>query len=231
MGERKIRSNQFRRPLGKNADTAEESQQALACSSSSAVVPPSTSTPQKNTAIKPKEISRHTSPQTILDTFKSKDLTPADWNRMADQVLERGVQRAAEDILTSTDATVDEDDYINPPGFSDESGEGETSVRRSGRSKKGANRYGDPIKHSVKFISSQNDIMDLNKAALEAYCIKLAKFKPDTKNSIETKFGLLEKHLFGRKLGSQALDINRSWNAEWRVLLQFGEEHDEKDGK
>ena len=137
---------------------------------------------------------------------------------MADQVLERGVQRAAEDILTFTDATVDEDDYINPPGISDESGEGETSVRRSGRSKKGPSRYGDPIKHSVKLISSQNDIMDLNKAALEAYRIKLAKFKPDTKNSIESKFGLLEKHLFKRKFGSQALDINRSWNATGNVV-------------
>ena len=41
---------------------------------------------------------------------------------MVDQVLERGVQPAAEKILTSRDAAVDDKDYINPPGLSDESG-------------------------------------------------------------------------------------------------------------
>ena len=67
---------------------------------------------------------------------------------MADFVLKRGEQRAAEEILTSRDAAVDENDHINPPWFSDESREGETSVRRSGRTTKGPSRYGDPIKHS-----------------------------------------------------------------------------------
>ena len=60
------------------ATAAEENQPSPACSSSSAVVPLSTSSPQNNTIAKPKEISRHTSPETILDTFNSKDLTPAD---------------------------------------------------------------------------------------------------------------------------------------------------------
>ena len=137
------------------ATAAEENQSSPVCSSSSAVVPPSTSTPQNNTTAKPKEISRHSSPETILETFNSKDLTPADWNRMADQVLDRGVQRAAEEILKPKDATGEDEDSNNPPGFSDESEEGETSVRRSGRSKKGPSRYGDPITHSVKLISSQ----------------------------------------------------------------------------
>ena len=150
---------------------------------------------------------------------------------MADQVLERGVQRAAEDILKPKDATGEDEDSNNPPGFSDESEEVETSVRRKGRSKKGPSRYGDPVKHSVKLISSQNDILDLNRAALEAYRIKLATFKPDAKNLIQTKFGLLEKHLFRRKFASEALEINRSWNAEWRVPLQFNEEQKEKEGK
>ena len=86
-----------------------------------------------------------------------------------------------------------------------------------------------PPRDSRVRLSGMNH--DLNKAALESYRIKLATFKPDTKNSVESKFGLLEKHLLKRKLGSEALDINRSWNAEWRVPLQFGEEHDEKDGK
>ena len=142
-------------------------------------------------------------------------------------MLERGVQRTAADKLHSKETAGDDEDSNNPPGFSDESEEGETSVRRSGRSKKGPSRYGDPIKHSVKSISYHNDLLDLNQAALEAYRIKLATFKPDSTNSVETKFGLLEKHLFRRKFGSEALDINRSWNAEWRVPLQF----EEKEGK
>ena len=146
-------------------------------------------------------------------------------------MLEGGVQRTAADILNSKETAGDDEDFNNPPGFSDESEEGETSVRRSGRSKKGPSRYGDPIKHSVKSISFQSDLLDLNQAALEAYRNKLATFKPDSTNSVETKFGLLEKHLFRRKFGSEALDINRSWNAEWRVPLQFEEEHEEKEGK
>ena len=137
------------------AAAAEENQPSPVCSSRSAVVPPSTSTPQNNTTAKPKEISRHSSPETILETLNRKDLTPAGWNRMADQVLERGVQGAAEEIPKPKDATGEDEDSNNPPGFSDESEEGETSVRRSGRSKKGPSRYGDPIKHSVKLISSQ----------------------------------------------------------------------------
>ena len=120
---------------------------------------------------------------------------------------------------------------MNPPGFSDESEVEETSVSKSGRAKKGPTRYGNPIKHSVKSISYQNNLLDLKQAALEAYRIKLANFKPGASNSVETKFGLLEKHLFRRKFGSEALDITRSWNAEWRIPLQLEEEHKERDGK
>ena len=79
------------------------------------------------------------------------------------------------------------------------------------------------------YLNPKNhDILDLNKAALEAYRMKLATFKPDAKNSIESNFGILEKHLFRRKFGSEALDVNRSWNAEWRVPLHFDEEYEEK---
>ena len=169
----------------KTANAAEGQQEDIAFSPSPAVVPPSKSTPQKKTSKKSKGISRHRSPEIILDTLNSKDLTPADWDKMADLVLKRGVQQAAEETLTSRDAAVEDNDYINPPGFSDESREGETSVRRSGRTTKGPSRYRDPTKHSVKLISSEEDIMDLNKAGLEAYRNKLATFKPDTKNSID----------------------------------------------
>ena len=79
------------------ATAVEEEPQA--CSSNSAGAPKSTSTPHN--AKNRKEISRNRSPETILDTFNSKDLTAADWNRLADQGLERGVQRTAADILHS----------------------------------------------------------------------------------------------------------------------------------
>ena len=209
-------------PQNKSAATAAEAKElqaeTQACSSNQGGVPKSTSTLHSSTRNK-KEISRNTSPETISDTFNSKDLSAADWNRLADQVLERGVQRRAADILQSKEDVKDEEESNNPPVFSDESEVEETSVRKSGRSKKGPTRYGNPIKHSVKSISYHNDILDLNQAALEAYRIKLANFKPDVLNSVETKFGLLEKHLFRSKFGSEALDINRSWNAEWRIPL------------
>ena len=203
----------------KCAATAVE-EEPQACSSNSAGAPKSTSTPHISTKSR-KKISRNTSLNTILDTFNSKDLTAADWNRLADQVLERGVQRTAADILHSKEIVEEREECNNPPGFSDESEVEETSVRKSGRSKRGPTRYGNPIKHSVRSISYHNNLLDLNQAALEAYRIKLANFKPDASNSVETKFGLLEKHLFRRKFGSEALDINRSWNAEWRVPLQL----------
>ena len=178
----------------KCAATAVE-EEPQACSSNSAGAPKLTSTPHNSTKSK-KEISRNTCPETILDTFNSKDLTAADWNRLADQVLERGVQRKAADILNSKEIAEEGEESNNPPGFSDESEVEETSVRKSGRSKKGPIRYGNPIKYSVRSISNHNDLLDLNQAAFEAYRIK---FKPDASNSVEMKFGLLEKHLFRRK--------------------------------
>ena len=69
----------------KCAAAADEGQQPQACcSSNSAVVPKSTSTPHSTKTVKTKEISRNTSPETNLDTFNSKNLTAADWNRLAD---------------------------------------------------------------------------------------------------------------------------------------------------
>ena len=73
--------------------------------------------------------------------------------------------------------------------------------------------------HSIKLITTDQDITDRNKAALEAYRVRLAILEPDVSRPIETKLGLLEKHLFRRKFGSEALDISKTWNAEWQVPL------------
>ena len=71
----------------KNAATAAEvpepQAEDQACSSNTRDIPNSTSNTHCNTRNK-KEISRNTSPETILDTFNSKDLSANDWNRLAD---------------------------------------------------------------------------------------------------------------------------------------------------
>ena len=182
---------------------------------------PSTSTP-KEFLNESKEITRHTPDDKIMGTFQSRDFTTKDWNKLADHVLTKGVQKAAEEILKSSNA--EEEIHINdPPGFLDESGNGESTVRRSDRSTKNKrpNRYGNPYKHSVKLVTSEEDLVDLIMAALQAYRIKLANFRSDVSKPEESKLGLLEKHLFRRKFGSEALDVSKSWNASWRVQLNF----------
>ena len=107
--------------------------------------------------------------------------------------------------------------------LSDESGESEVPVRRSERQakNKGPSRFKNPVKHSIKLITTEQDITDLNKAALEAYRVKISTFKSDVNKPVETKLGLLEKHLFRRQFGSDALDITKTWNAAGWVPLYF----------
>ena len=191
------------------------------------------STPHASTPIKQakmKEINRQTSPEAILEVFQNQDMTRGEWEKMADQVLTRGIQKTAEDILTSRDAEQSDDDVHmdTPPGCSDESSKDEhqgsiAQIRRSNRQTKnqGPKRYGDPAQHSVRLICSEEDLTDLNKAALEAYRLKLARLKTDTNKLAETKLGILERHLFRKKFGYASLDVTRSWNASWWVPLKF----------
>ena len=80
----------------------------------------------------------------------------------------------------------------------------------------------------MKLVSSEKDLVDLNRAALEAYGIKLANFRSDVNKPEESKLGLLEKHLFRRKFGSEALDVSKSWNASWQVPLNFNNDSPQK---
>ena len=139
--------------------------------------------------------------------------------------MTRGVEKEAETFLKNT-VVSDDEQSIAPPGFSDESNETEIPVRSSGRPTKNKDpvRFGNPVKHSVKLITTDQNVTDLNKAALEAYRVKLATFKTDVNKPVESKLGLLEKHLFRRKFGSEALDITKTWNAAWRVPLSFNKE-------
>ena len=168
-------------------------------SSTAEAVIPSTSTPKK-TNEDSKDITRNTPADKILKSFQSRDLTTIEWNKLADQVLTRGVLKAAEDFLKSSDRESEVNIYA-PPGFLDESGDSDATVRRSERTtkNKGPSRYGNPYKHSVKLVSSNQDLIDLNRAALEAYRIKLASFRTDVNKPEETNLSLLEKHLFRRK--------------------------------
>ena len=92
----------------------------------------------------------------------------------------------------------DDDVHMDPPpGFSDESSKDEhqgsiAPIRRSNRQTKnqGPKRYGDPVKHSVRLLCSEVDLTDLNKAALEAYRLKLVRLKTDTNKLAETKLGI-----------------------------------------
>ena len=83
----------------------------LSSSTAEAVIP-STST-LKKTNDDSKDITRDTPAEKILERFQSRDLTSNEWNKLADQVLTRGVQKAAEDILKSTDR--EGDCNINAP--------------------------------------------------------------------------------------------------------------------
>ena len=108
---------------------------------------------------------------------------------------------------------------ISPPGFSGESvveEQTEASVRRSKKANKnqGPKRFGSPIKQSVKEISRDEDIADLNELALETYRQKLAILKRDTSKLLETRLGLLERQFFRRKFGCDALDLSRPWDAK-----------------
>ena len=187
--------------------------------SSSKAVTLSSSTPRKEKAEKLKEVTWQTTPETILEGFQNQDMTPAwlKWESMADQVLTRGVQKSAEEILTSRDKAAEESQLNTSPGFSDEScpedNGNTTAVRRSGRQRKhqGPRRYGDPIKHSVRLIWSKANITDLNKAALEAYHIKLARFKTDTNKPVESDLATSEGIYSGEILDAHHWILLERW--------------------
>ena len=67
-----------------------------------------------------KRITRQTKEKEILDTFQNKDMTPDEWDDLTEQVLTRGVQKEAEQILTQQAGQIN---TCPPPGFSDESAE------------------------------------------------------------------------------------------------------------
>ena len=197
------------------------------------VVPPdqpSSSGGSANSKAKPskKRITRDTSPSSILNAFQNQDIATEEWQNLADQVLTRGLQRTAEKIAKSraenqTETTCE---HCSPSGVSDDSIEDEqtgTSVRRSKRATKnqGPKRLGSPVNPSVKYFSTDEEDADLNEMALEQYRYSLANVKTDKNRPMETRLKLLERHLFRKKFGYDALNTTHPWKNQWKVPLEI----------
>ena len=169
-----------------------------------------------------KRITRDTSPSSILNAFQKQDMGDEEWQSLADQVLTRGLQRTADEIIKSRteNQTETTGEHGSPSGISDHSDvdyQGSASVRRSKRTTKnqGPKRLGSPVKHSVKYISADEEA-DINEMALEQYRFGLANVKTDKNNPIETRLKLLERHLFRKKFGYAALDTTQPWSTQWK---------------
>ena len=159
-----------------------------------------------------KRITRDTSPSSILNAFQKQDMGDEEWQSLADQVLTRGLQRTADEIIKSRteNQTETTGEHGSPPGISDDSvvdDQGSASARRSKRTTKnqGPKRLGSPVKHSVKYISADEDA-DINEMALEQYRSGLANVKTNKNNPMEIRLKPLERHLFRKKFGYAALD-------------------------
>ena len=150
-------------------------------------------------------------------------MAPSDWEKFADQLISRGVQRVADDIRGNPQQTSEKDTTFEPPqGFSDESSAEESSVRRSSRQTKNKEPkgFGDPIKHSIEEISENLTGEALLKTALQEYCRQLRDFKQRSDRPVESKLRRLERHLFMRKLGYATLDEGLEWNPSWKLELE-----------
>ena len=173
-----------------------------------------------------KRITRDTSPSSILNAFQKQDMGDEEWQSLADQVLTRGLQRTADKIIRSrtVNQTETTGEHESPSGILDDSvvdEQGSASVRRSKRTTKNQEpkRLGSPVKHSVKYISADEEA-DINEMALQQYRYGLANVKTDKNNPMETRLKLLERHLFRKKFGFAALDTTQLWSTQWKVPLE-----------
>ena len=75
-----------------------------------------------------------TKPKHILDIFQNCDLSPAEWENLADQVLKRGDQKVADEVRGRNQPASKKDEKSDPPkGASDDSIMEDTGVRRSSK--------------------------------------------------------------------------------------------------
>ena len=146
-----------------------------------------------------------TRPEDILDTFQNRNLPPAEWENLADQLRKRGVEKVANEL-----------------GDIRQFQRGRRRGRRSSRQTKSKEpkRFRDPVRHSIKQVSEELTGGALLKAALQEYRRRLPEFKERNDRPTESKLGLLERHLFKRKFGYATLDKGVDWNPSWRIDLE-----------
>ena len=70
----------------------------------------SSSTPKNKQQAKLKKIDLTTRPEDILDTFQNRNLAPADWENLADQLHKRGVQKFADELRKQSQPAVERDE-------------------------------------------------------------------------------------------------------------------------
>ena len=71
------------------------------------------STPKTKQRTKFKCIDSQTSPEDVLDTFQNRNLASSEWEKFADQLLKRGVQRVADDIRGNSQPISERDTAFN----------------------------------------------------------------------------------------------------------------------
>ena len=225
--EKKSRSKQQQGTNANQTATAVNSEQEQAISKPDSVTADtkiqSSSTPKTKQRPKLKGIDAHTPLEDIVETFHNRNLAPPDWEKYADQLLKRGVQRVADELRENPQKGSELDTNFEPPqGFSDESSAEESGVRRSSRQTKNKEpkRFGDPIKHSIKEISENLTGRGLLKEALKEYRNQLRDFKDRDDRPLESKVRRLERHLFMRKFGYATLDEGVDWNPSWEIELE-----------
>ena len=148
----------------------------------------SSSTPKNKQKAKLKKIDSETRPEDILDTFQNGNLAPAEWENSADQLLKRDVQKVADNLRGHVQPASERDTRFEPPqGVSDDSSAEESGVRRSSRQTKSKEpqRFGDPVKHSIKEVSEELSGGALLKAALQEYRRRLTDFQERSDRPIE----------------------------------------------
>ena len=142
------------------------------------------SNPKTKQEAKLKTIDSQKRPKGLIDTFQNRNLATAERENLADQLLNRGVQKVADDLRGNVQPASERYAIFEPPqGVSDDSSAEESGVRRSSRQTKSKEpkRFRDPVKHSTKEVSEELSGGALLKAALQGYRQTLTNFQEQRK--------------------------------------------------
>ena len=149
-----------------------------------------------------------TRPEDILDSFQNRNLAPAEWENLVDQLPKRGVHKVADELRGQSQPAAERDEKFElPQGASDDSSVEDAGLKGAQIDKEhGAKTLWGPSKHSIKEVSEELTGGAVLKAALQEYRRRLTEFKEQNDRPTESKLGLLERHLFKGKFGYATLD-------------------------